>query len=218
MNSHLYPLPAKPDLTLFISSGCVHCPGVLKSLTDLLKRGDIARLEIVNLDVHPEIAQKNNVRTVPWIRYGEDVITGARTTQQLHDWLNRSNSVDSMILRLNELLTDGQLAQAIKLVETHPDYLNAILQILSNPNSKINVRVGISVIMEHLQGSEALVACIPELTELVRSPEAPVRSDAAHYLALTESAEAIPILESLLNDESADVREIATDGLEALRR
>ena len=86
----------------------------------------------------------------------------------------------------------------------------------SHPNTKINVRIGIGVIMEEFEGTEILQGYVEQLGELSRHEHASVRADACHYLALTGSEIATDYLKVATNDENPEVREIAVDGLEAL--
>ncbi|MGB5200334.1 MAG: hypothetical protein WBR56_10600, partial [Sedimenticolaceae bacterium] len=46
--------PGAPDAELLIAPGCAHCAAVLAALTALVKRGDLGRLNVVQLGAHPE--------------------------------------------------------------------------------------------------------------------------------------------------------------------
>ena len=204
------------SVRLLIATKCPHCASTLEALTVMVKAGEIASLEVINLDVNSNANTADGVRSVPCIISGKDQLTGARSREEILHWLNREHSIEGMIFQLNEMLTTGGLQQALELVEAQSFYFSAIMKILANPESKINVRVGIGVIMEHFQGSKVLQSYLPSLKDLAANPSAPVRSDAAHYLALTESPAAVPVLQALLDDDSAEVCEIAADGLEVL--
>ena len=39
-----------PEASLYIASGCAHCPTVLKGMNELIEQGAIARLTVTNLD------------------------------------------------------------------------------------------------------------------------------------------------------------------------
>jgi HEAT repeat protein len=56
------------------------------------------------------------------------------------------------------------------------------------------------------------------LGELAKHVESRIRGDAAHYLGLTGSEQASTYLEPLLNDADADVRAVARESLDLLRR
>ncbi|MCU7801111.1 MAG: thioredoxin family protein [gamma proteobacterium symbiont of Lucinoma myriamae] len=55
---------------LFIAPGCPHCPNVLQALSELIKDGEIAEMEVSNMALVPEKAQELNIRSVPWIKIG----------------------------------------------------------------------------------------------------------------------------------------------------
>jgi len=202
-----------PEVMMLLGTHCPHCPQVLNALGEMVKKGEISKLEVINLEQRPDIAKELGVRSAPWVRIGRFELTGLRSLQELREWAEKANSSEGMVLQLNELLTSGQLDEAVSLVKKEPDYLDAVMEILAEPDAKINVRIGIGVIMEELQETEVLQKYVDQLGELTRHEAAPVRTDAAHYLALTGSADARPYLQALLKDESAEVREVAEDGL-----
>jgi len=50
---------------LFIAPGCPHCPAVLQALSELLKDGEIAEMEVSNMALLPEKSQQLGIRSVP---------------------------------------------------------------------------------------------------------------------------------------------------------
>lgn len=208
---------AAPEVMMLLGTHCPHCPQVLNALGEMVKKGEISKLDVINLEQRPDIAKELGVRSVPWVRIGRFELTGLRSLQELREWAEKAGSTEGMVLQLNELLTSGQLDEAVALVKKEPDYLDAIMEILAEPDAKINVRIGIGVIMEELQGTKELRQYIEQLGKLTQHEAAPVRADAAHYLALTESPAARSWLDALLKDENPEVREIAEDGLALLR-
>lgn len=206
----------KPAALLLLGTHCPHCPQVLKALSELVKAGDIHKLEVVNVEQAPEIARELGVRGVPWIRVGEFTLTGLHSLQELRELAQAAGTTQGQILNLNRLLTSGQLDEAVELVKSEPEYLDVIMDILAQPDAKINVRIGIGVIMEEFEGSETLQGYVKKLGELSRHEHASVRADACHYLALTGAESAIAYLQAAVADDNAEVREIALDGLETL--
>ena len=206
----------KPAALLLLGTHCPHCPQVLKALSELVKAGDIHKLEVINVEQAPEVARELGVRGVPWIRVGEFTLTRLHSLQELRELAQATGTVDGQILNLNRLLTSGQLDEAVAQVKSKPEYLDAIMEILAQPDAKINVRIGIGVIMEEFEGSETLQGYVEKLGELSRHEHASVRADACHYLALTGSKAAIDYLRAASGDDNPEVREIAEDGLEAL--
>lgn len=205
-----------PDATLMISSQCPHCATVLTALSDLVKQGVVGQLTVVNVERHPDWAAAENVRSVPWLRIGEFVFTGAQSAAELRLWAERAKSEEGWADYFHQLLKDGQAAQVIELVQAAPERLAAILPIIANPEASLNVRLGAGVLMEEFAHSAALKSLTPRLGELASDPDARVRADACHYLSMTGDARAKPYLEAQVDDPDAEVREIARESLAAL--
>lgn len=208
-------MPA-PDALLLLSPRCPHCPGVLAALAELLKQGVIGRLEAVNLEAHPEVAQALGVRSVPWTRLGRIELLGAQSKGELAAWAAKADSVAGMADWFHLLLKEGQLPRVQAMIEAEPELLAAVLPIVGNVEASLNVRLGADVLLEHFAGTDALRALLPRLAELSQHPDARLRADACHYLGLTGDANAKPWLEARLDDADADVREIAAESLAAL--
>lgn len=205
-----------PDALLLVVASCPHCPAVLASLAAMAKDGLLGRLEVVNVAVHPEVAETLGARSLPWVRIGPFELAGARGRPELEEWARRAGSGDGMAEYLHTLLKDGELARVRSMMEARPGLLAALLPIVANPEASINVRIGASVIFEGQAGGAALRALLPQLTELARHADRRVRADACFYLGLSRAAAARPALAACLADADAEVREIAADALAEL--
>lgn len=210
--------PTPPDALLFIAPGCPHCPVVLQGLGELVKQGAIGRLEVINVAAHPELAAQRGVRSAPWTRIGAFELEGAQTPQELRRWAELAGSADGISVYLEQLLRDGQLARAEQQLARHPDWLAQLLPLLTKPDMPMQVRIGVGALFEGQAGSAELQALIPALGELSRADDHSLRADACHYLGLSGGAEAVPFLRARLEDENAEVREIAAESLEALQQ
>lgn len=205
-----------PDALLLISTHCPHCPAVLAALADLLKQGAIGRLEAVNLEQRPEVAQALGVRSVPWTRIGRIELFGAQSRTELADWAAKADSETGLADWFHLLLKEGQLPRVQSLIEAEPGLLAAVLPIVGNVEASLNVRLGAGVLLEHFAGTDTLRVLLPRLGELSRHDDARVRADACHYLGLTGDAAARTWLDPRLADEDADVREIAAESLQVI--
>jgi len=111
------------------------------------------------------------------------------------------------------LLMEGGLKPVIGFVDARPELLGELLPIVANPEASMNVRFGASAVFERYAGAPALQALVGRLGELSVHADARVRADACHYLGLSGIRSALQFLEPRLQDEDAEVREIAADGL-----
>lgn len=210
------PATNRPDALLLLTSTCPYCPAVLAALNDLVKSGDIGRLEVVNIGAHPEVAQQHGARTVPWVRLGPFELEGLRSPAELKQWVERAGTLEGLAEYFHELLKEGALPKVSAQAARDPAALDALLRLLGDPDSELTVRIGINAVFEGLEGSPALQRTVPALITLSTHRDAHIRGDAAHLLSLTHSPSVKTHLERLLQDEVADVREIAREGLERL--
>jgi hypothetical protein len=205
-----------PDALLLISTHCPHCPAMLAALADQVKQGTIGRLEVVNLEQHPETGQTLGVRSVPWVSIGRIELAGVHSQAELAGWAAKADSEEGLADWFHLLLKEGQLPRAQAKIEAEPGLLAAVLPIVGNVEASLNVRLGAGVLLENFARTDTLRALLPRLGELSQHADARVRADACHYLGLTGDAAAHPWLDARLTDEDADVREIAAESLQAI--
>ena len=157
------------------------------------------------------------MRSVPWLQIGPFELAGARSKQELSLWIERASSFDGVSDYLAEVLAEGNIKSAQKLIHRYPKAVENVIDLMADPEEKINVRLGVGVIIEDMAASEAFKSIIPRLIDYLSSSDPRIRGDACHYLSLTGDRSFIPDIEKLLSDESEEVREIAHDSLDELR-
>ncbi len=211
------PMNNSTSVLMLMGSQCTYCGPMIQILTELMKAGQLAELRIVNIEENSELAVQLGVRTVPWLQIGPFELQGARTKQELLLWLERASSFAGLSEYLEEVLSEGNINLANKLIKRHPEALQNVLELMADPEAKINVRLGVGVIIEDMAETEEFKVVIPRLIEYMSSEDARIRGDACHYLSLTKDSSYIPVIEKLLSDENDDVREIAQESLDELR-
>lgn len=205
-----------PEALMLLGSRCPYCPSVLEGLSQLVKKGEISQLTIINLEQNPEIARKLGVRSVPWVRIGPFELEGQQTPAELASWAKRAASNEGIREYLSELLNTGGIVKAEALILDNPGYFSFLLELFADDATSLNIRVGIGALMEMLAEKDFLQSHIEDLGELTQHDNAQVRIDACHYLSLTRNRSALPFIEQLLSDEDATVREVAKESLETL--
>ena len=202
---------------MLIGTQCTYCGPMMQMLTEFMKTGRIAELRIVNIENATEMASELGVRSVPWLRIGPFELAGSRSKQELQLWIQRASSFDGVTDYLVEVLAEGNIKYASKLIHDYPQALENVIELMADAEAKINVRLGVGVIIEEMAESDAFKSIIPRLLEYLSHDDARIRGDACHYLSLTRDRSYIPDIESLLADDSEEVREIAQDSLDELR-
>ena len=206
-----------PAVLMLMGRQCTYCGPMMQMLTELMKAGRIAELRIVNIEENSKLAVQLGVRSVPWLQIGPFELQGARSKQELLLWLERASSFDGLSEYLEEVLSEGNIDLANKLIKRHPEALQNVLELMADPEAKINARLGVGVIIEDMAEAEEFKVVIPRLIEYMSSEDARIRGDACHYLSLTKDSSYIPVIEKLLSDENEEVREIAQESLDELR-
>lgn len=206
-----------PDILLLISSNCPHCETVLQHVVQLLKQGEAGRLNVENVTLHPELAEEYKVKTVPWMCIGPFELEGVRPLAELRQWCEKARDRRGMAEYFIEMLNTGKLPLVENLVRKNPHYLEDIVALVGNTATPMQVRIGIGALLEQLQGSGLAHNVVHDLGAVLSNKDGRIRCDAAHYLTLTESAEAIPYLEKCLDDDEQQVIDIACEGLEELQ-
>jgi len=133
---------APPEALLPLGTHCPHCPAVLQALSSMVKAGELGRLEVVNLEQQPEVAQTLGVRSVPWTRLGPFELQGLRTLEELQAWALKSGSVEGMADYLSELIKEGQVKRVETLARENESALDAVFHILGDADAEINIRLG----------------------------------------------------------------------------
>lgn len=207
-----------PDALLLMGTHCPYCPIVLKSLKALLATGHISKLETYNIEENPEIARQFGVRTVPWVRIGAFELEGLRPESELRDWADKAGSQAGLADYFRELLTNGNINKALETLHRDADSFQGLLALFSDPETGLNIRIGISAIMEDLEGSDLLSGLVDRLGALTTHPAAHIRGDACHYLALTGDPRAISYIRPLLEDSDPSVSTLARESLQSLEQ
>lgn len=205
-----------PNVLLYIATGCAICPIVHKHLINLKSQGKIDRLEVIDISKHPELAQQQGIRSVPWFRIGELEFQGLHSASELAYWVAHTHSEDGIRKYISDELEAGHLPVIEQLIRQHPDWLRISLSIIADMEAPIQARIGLGAIFEGLQGDPLLKSLIPALAKLTRHGDRRVRGDACYYLGLSSATSARPALTVALEDTDPDVREIAQDALQSI--
>ncbi len=206
------------EALLFVANGCAHCASVMQGLGELVKLGLIGRLTVVNIAAHPELAAEQGVRATPWLRLGPFTLTGAHSPSDLRQWAKWASGEEGIARYVEHLLKQGGYQQAAAFIDADTQRLTPLLAIVADPGAKLEVRLGVSALLEAHAGTAALRLLLPRLAELTRHADHRVRADACHLLGLSGSASARVHVEACLSDANEEVREIAQEAIEELEK
>lgn len=202
-----------PDALLLMTAGCPHCPAALQSLTALLKEGAIGRLEIINVAIHTDEAEKRSVQSVPWAQIGPFEIDGVMNPARLRELALGANNEAVFDVWLLDLLKSGKRQKFESLIRREPQRIHALARLMENPETSMAIRLGIGAVLEELHGSGLADPLIPALGKMLELEDKLLRADACHFLTLIGGEGIRPFMQIGQNDADAEIREIAQEWL-----
>ena len=208
--------PDKPDALILVSSHCPHCHALEKLLRERETNDLLGKLDVINIEKMPEVAQQYGVRSVPWLQLGDFVFEETLTPVELDRWIGHAKAGDGQSPYIDYLLGHGKLSKAIEWIEKGSASLQAVIQILADPDANMNVRIGIGAILEHFEDTDEIRAIVPDLLALLRDKNSMIRTDVCHYLSLTHSEDAIEPLKQMLEDKDPQVQQVARESIDVL--
>lgn len=126
----------------------------MQSLGELVKSGVLGKLEVINIQQHPEIASEYNVRSVPWVKMGPFELTGLRSKSELEQWLKRVDDPAAMGDYFSELMTSGEINKVQEIINNNPDYFSILLELMASPDTTLSVRIGVGAVIEDFSGGK----------------------------------------------------------------
>ena len=212
------PAASLPDALLFVAPGCPHCAAVLRGLDALLKNGELGELTVIDVVEQPEQAARYGVRTAPWLHLGPFTLTGEHSLAELRQWAKLAGGEEGTLHYVEYLLKQGGYHQAALFIDEDVRRLAPLLAIVADPDAELQVRLGVSALLEAYARMPALQDLLPQLVELSHHADHRVRADACHFLGLTGSDAACTAVAACLDDVHAEVREIAAEAMEELSK
>ena len=209
-------MQSSADVTLAITPSCPHCPGMMEILSQLVKKGSIGSLRIVNIATQPAFATANDIRSVPWLKIGPFLLQGLHSQQEIQTWIKRYQSETGIEDYFTELLSNGELSVVSHAIQSSPEIIKQLIPLISSDETNINVRLGLGAILEDLAGQAVLESLLDDLNDLLAHPNARIRGDAAHFLSFIHSPRAISMLQAAREDPDPEVREIIEESIETL--
>ena len=209
-----------PSAELFIATGCVHCPVVLNELSEQLKKGNIASLNITNIAVDNQRASELNIRSVPWFSLSNEksfmIFSGNHSPKEIQQWINTSQTKKGMQDYIEESLSNGRLSTVIQIIQLVPEVFSTVISMLGDEDTGMEIRIGLDALIENFSASEILKNNASSFKKIASTNNPRLQIDALHYIALSASAENRDFLQEYAEHEDQQVKDAAIEALETL--
>lgn len=183
---------------------------MVRNFQQLLADDEISALDIVDVAENPERAETYDLQSVPSFLLDGQLFNGLRTVGELKAILHAEEH-DRLRQQLEDELNSGQLEPVQQRIETDAESREVILRILADPDTPLQLRIGLSAIFEALAGSQLLRKMSPAFMRLSISAMPRIAIDACYYLYLVGTPECIGQLQKLSLSASSEVAEQAAE-------
>jgi hypothetical protein len=205
---------------LFVATGCSHCPVVLNELSEQLKKGHIYSLTVTNIAVDNERADELGIRSVPWFSLKNEntfmIFSGNYSPNEIQQWIASSQNKNGMQEYIEKSLSTGQLITVSQVVQLFPETFSAVISMIKDEETSMDIRIGLDALIESLSGSEILKKHTSSLKEIASCNIARLQIDALHYIALTGDVRNKAFLQEKTEDKDQQVKDAAVEALETL--
>ncbi|MBT3203516.1 MAG: hypothetical protein HOM14_16830 [Gammaproteobacteria bacterium] len=192
-------------IELFVMDNCQICPQMERLFERMHQNGAFNELKIVNIGNHPEVAEKNNIRSVPYYLINDIGFSGLKTQHEIMTLLQQGE-VDRWQEFLKSELSEGVLKEAEVAIIENSSAREAMMLLLDDINTTLVVRIGLSAIIETVAESGLLNDYENHFISLASQQDERIAIDAIYYLSLLATKSSLHKL-----------REIAENGAEQLK-
>ena len=214
--SGLEPLAGPPArVEVLIAPTCPNCPAVVRACAQVAAAWPA--LTMVVIDVQYFTALAGSCRSVPTVVIdGAYTIVGPVSSRDLIELLQQRGEPGFLARALGSMVEAGRLAEVAPLLTSGEGF--AAMAALMRDGT-MQQKMGLMLAVEQiLEGSaHAIDGAVPHLLPLLESEVATLRGDVADLLGQIGAPGAREALSLLLEDENADVREVAEEAIQRLR-
>ncbi len=205
-------------LRLYVAPQCVYCPHVVNALAPLPFHNQRLQIELYDVLMFPEVAERSSVKAVPVLMYGDDFRwTGSLHLQEVLQVVAERDLKRLGAPALVQMLKEGNAEKLAEMMIEAGSVFPAFLEVLAHP--EWSVRLGAMVTVE------AIAERNPQLAASVLEPLWNQRSglemerlgDIVYLIGELGSSDWIARLEPLLETAAdSQLREVIAEALAAL--
>lgn len=190
--------------------GCSVCPQMERLFEELHEQGGIEELEVLDVTRYPELAQKYNIKSVPFYLVNGIAFNGLKTREEIVDLLQQDDSQKWTSLIRAEL-EDGQLELINNYIQQHAAAREAMMELLADKDTELVVRIGLTAIIESLAEGDLLESLEERFIQLTQHNDERIALDALYYLSLLSSPSSLAALTKIARNGKPGLREDARE-------
>ncbi len=203
-------------IKLFVMHNCQVCPQMERLFQQMHRNGAIDELDIIDIGENPKVAQKLNIRSVPYYLINDFAFYGLKTQNELLRLLQHGE-VEKWQEFIKSELSEGQLNEAEKAVIENPPAREAMMLLLDDTQTTLVVRIGLSAIIESVVETGLLNDYESQFIALSSHQDERIAIDAIYYLSLLASKQSLLKLKDIAENGEEDLKHHAEEVLQDLQ-
>lgn len=208
------------SVELFVATGCNHCPVVLSELSEQLKTGTIAKLNITNIAIDNTRAEELNIRSVPWFSLSSShsfmIFSGNYSPKEIKSWLDVAQTNEGMKEYIEHSLASGELMTVVQAININPSVLASVIAMLGDEETSMDIRIGLDVLIEQFSATKTLKNYTDDLKKIAQCNIPRLQIDAFHYIALIGDIGNKVFLQKQVESTNQQVKDAAIEAIETL--
>lgn len=216
LGKNLDSLTDRSQIMILIADTCTYCPHVVESVLVMAVHQPLITALVVDAIQFGDLAERFKVKSVPTTIINDNrTVVGQVGINQLVDHLLNSQGPESLTADLDSMIQSGRAEDAAALL-CESNKPRAILPLYVS--KEFSNRIGALVTLEEALSinPRILDSALDDLIDLLSHEDVGLRGDTAELLGKIGNSAAIPALKKTLDDPDPDVREAASEALEAL--
>ncbi len=193
--------------------GCQVCPQMERLFHQMHQQGAITDLQIFDVQQHPELAQKHNIRSVPYYLINGVAFNGLKTRGEIDQLLQKDDEA-KWIEMIREELSNGELESVEQVIRQYDAARKAMIELLMDADTALVVRIGLTAVIESLATGELLKDYEQSFIDMTAHEDERIAVDALYYLSLMETPACLSTLNEMAINGPDNLRAHALELLE----
>jgi len=206
------------ELKLFVAQQCSFCPVMISRMFPLSFNNENIHLTIIDCTLFPEIAELNNIKSVPAVLLDEEFRwTGSTRVEEIIEIITDRDPASLSSSAIERICKEGNAADVAKMMIDKEMIFPAFFKLLTH--EKWPVRLGAMVVLEYIteQNRKLAAEIVDPLWKFFDDVDVPVKGDIIHIVGETGDYEIIPKLKMILSGKYDDeIKNAAKEALEKI--
>jgi len=202
------------EIKVFVSPFCPHCAKVIENVNSLAVENPNVKVEIIDVSVYPELAEKYGITSAPTTIINDSVrLIGYVSKEEVVKWIEKAEDKKEYFVKL---IKDGRLDELLDSIRDEND-LGVIVDLLAY--NDFMVRLGAMVVLEEVfKSNPSIVKAVKDkIRKLLKHDDKRIVQDVAMLLGEIGDEEDIKFLKDLVK-AGGEVKLSAEEAMEEIAK